>query len=119
MVRSQLVFTCAQNIWWSYHTCEYYMTMHKKDKGSWNRGQALHDKPWSGCTCTKVMPHGIQWVEELTSSDNQIITDELWFTVSISKGRVMAIIEELGYSKFWAQWVKQMLTVAHKCQGQQ
>jgi hypothetical protein len=46
------------------------------------------------------MSCNIQWVEELTSSDHQIITDELCFTVPISKGSVMAIIEELGYSKF-------------------
>jgi len=46
-----------------------------------------------------VTPHNIQWVEELISSDHQIITDELCFTAPISKGSVMAIIEELGYSK--------------------
>ena len=44
------------------------------------------------------MPYNIHWLEELISSDHQIITDELCFNVSISKGSVIAIIEELGYS---------------------
>jgi hypothetical protein len=44
-----------------------------------------------------MMSHNIHWVEEPISSDHQI-KDELCFTVSISKGSVMAIIEELGYS---------------------
>jgi len=60
------------------------------------------------------MSHIIHWIEELISSDHQIITDELCFTAPISKGTVMAIIEELGYSKVGAQWVKQNLTVAQK-----
>jgi hypothetical protein len=31
----------------------------------------------------------------------------------------MAIIEELGYSTVWDEWVKQILTGAHKWQEQQ
>jgi hypothetical protein len=60
------------------------------------------------------MPHNIHWVEELISSDHHIMTDELCFTVSIDKGRVTEIIEELGYSKVCAHYMQQILTIAHK-----
>jgi hypothetical protein len=45
------------------------------------------------------MALNIHWDEELTSSDNQIMTNELCFTVSISKGSVMALTEQLGLCK--------------------
>jgi len=29
-------------------------------------GRAVpHNKPWSGCACTAVMPYNIQWFDEL------------------------------------------------------
>jgi len=41
-------------------------------------------------------------------------TDELCTTLSISKGSLMAITKELGYSKVCSCWVPQMVTAAHK-----
>jgi hypothetical protein len=46
-----------------------------------------------------MMAHNIHWDEELISSDHQIMTDDLCFTGSITKGSVMAITEQLGFSK--------------------
>jgi hypothetical protein len=40
--------------------------------------------------------------------------DDLYSTPSIGKGSVMSIVEELGYSKFYAVCVPRMSTDEHK-----
>jgi hypothetical protein len=35
-------------------------------------------------------------------SDHHVTSDALWFTSSISESSVLAIIEDLGFSKVWA-----------------
>jgi hypothetical protein len=59
-------------------------------------GTALHGKLQSCHFCTAVKPHNIWWVDELICSECLITTDELYSTLSISKGSVMAIMGELA-----------------------
>jgi len=49
---------------------------------------------------TSVMSNIICWIEEMMYSDHHVTTDELCFTVSIGKGSVMTIIEDISCSMF-------------------
>jgi hypothetical protein len=53
-------------------------------------------------THTAVMPHNTCQVDELIHGDCCVTTYEFCSTLSTSKGSIMAIIEELGYSKVCA-----------------
>jgi len=59
-------------------------------------GTALHHKLWSGLTSTALMAHNICWVDVMICSDCLTTTDELYSTLSIGKGSVMA---ELAISR--------------------
>jgi len=56
-------------------------------------------------TCTAVIPNSICWIDELLCGDHHVTTDELCSILSISKGTVMAVTEELGCLKFCAYWL--------------
>jgi hypothetical protein len=74
--------------------------MPRQITGADTRVVELHNKQWYDCPCTAtVMPKSICWVDELTCCGYHIATDELCSNLSMCKGRVMSIIEELGYSK--------------------
>jgi hypothetical protein len=60
------------------------------------------------------MPHSFYWADKLICSEHCITTDELCRALYILKGTVMAIVEQLGYSKVCALWVPWMLTGAYK-----
>lgn len=59
------------------------------------------------------MPHNSCRVEELIHSDCYV-TDGLCYNLSICKGIVIAVIEELGYSKVCDKWVPRILRYASK-----
>ena len=63
------------------------------------------------------MPYSIHWVDELICSNCCITTDELFSVLSISKGSVVALTEELSYSKFCVYWLPQMLRDAHRLEN--
>jgi hypothetical protein len=48
------------------------------------------------------MSNVICWIEELMYGDVHVTTDELWFTISIGKGSIMAVIEDISPSVFWS-----------------
>jgi len=58
------------------------------------------------------MPPYIHWVDEMISDNLCITTDEVCSIPFISKGSVMAFIEELSYSKVCGIWVPPVLTDA-------
>jgi hypothetical protein len=62
-------------------------------------GAALHKKLYSGDTCTALMPHNTCLADAMLHGDCSATTYELCSTLSTSKGRIKAIIEELSYSK--------------------
>jgi len=63
------------------------------------KADKLHGKSWSGSPSTAVMPNSIQYVDELISDECRTTTHELCSALSTSKRSVMALTEELGYSK--------------------
>jgi len=83
-------------------------------KGAETGGVALHKKLCSDCTCTTLMPLYIHWVDEMISGNLCTTTDEVCSIPSISKGSVMAFLEELSYSKVCGIWVPPVLTDARK-----
>jgi hypothetical protein len=46
------------------------------------------------------MPHNIYWVDELMCSDHHITREKLCCTLSIGKGSVVAVIEEVSSSEY-------------------
>lgn len=74
----------------------------------------LADEKRSGRPVTAVTPRNIQRVDEIIREDRRVTTNELCLTLSISKGSVMTIIQQLGYSKICARWVPRMLTDQNK-----
>jgi hypothetical protein len=48
------------------------------------------------------MSNIICWIEELMYSDHRVTTDELCSTISIGKGSVMAVINDINSSMFWS-----------------
>jgi hypothetical protein len=67
---------------------------------------------------TLPMPHNIRRVEELIHS-YCYVTDGLCYNLSVCKGSVIAVIEELGYSKVCDNWVPRILRYASKETGEQ
>ena len=51
------------------------------------------------------MLHEVHGVEELKSSERRIKTDELCTALSMDKGIVKVVVEELGHSDVCARWV--------------
>jgi hypothetical protein len=104
----------ALRICWSYCGCECCLIWVRWIEEAERGGAALNDKLWSGLTCAAVMTHSIHQVGKLICGDRCIRTNKLCSTLYIGKGSVMAIIEQLGYSKVCACWVTRMLTVLCK-----
>ena len=69
-------------------------------------------------TPTLPMPHNIRLVEELIHNDCHVI-DGLFSNLSVCKGSVIAIIEELDCSKIYDIWVPRILRDARKETGEQ
>jgi hypothetical protein len=66
---------------------------------------ALHDKQRSGHNCTAVMTHKVHGVKELKIGERHIKTDELCSALSMDKGIVKVVFEELGHSDVCARCV--------------
>jgi len=62
-------------------------------------GAELYDKVWSGCPCTAVS-YDIYCVHELTCGN--------CFNIFISKGIVVAVIEQLDCAGVCANWEPQV-----------
>jgi hypothetical protein len=60
------------------------------------------------------MPLYIHWVDEMISGNLNTTTDEVCSIPSISKGSVMAFLEELNCSKICGIWIPPVLTDACK-----
>ena len=71
----------------------------------------LNDTFHGGWVCIAGMPYSIHWVDELICSNCYITRDVLFSIVSISRGSVVALIEEFSYSKFCVYWLPQMLNL--------
>jgi hypothetical protein len=65
------------------------------------QGAKLRGSSRNGSPCTAVMPANIHYVDEMIRGES-CTTDELCCALSTSKQSVMAIAEELGYSKVCA-----------------
>jgi len=65
---------------------------------------AILEKMLSRFICTGVMPHYSPQVDVPMCGDHHM-TEELYSMLSISKGSLMAITKELGYSKVCSCWV--------------
>lgn len=74
----------------------------------------LADEKRSGRPVTAVTPCNIQRVDEIIRGDRRVTTGELCRITSLSKGSVMTIIQQLGYSKVCSRWVPRMLTAQNK-----
>ena len=59
----------------------------------------LADEKRKGRPATVVTPRNIQRVDDIIRGDRRVTTDELCRILSLSKGSVMTIIQQLGYSK--------------------
>jgi len=59
---------------------------------------AILEELWRRFNCIGVMPHYSPHVDVPICGDHHT-TDELHSTLSISKGSLMAVTKELGYSK--------------------
>jgi hypothetical protein len=76
-------------------------------------GADLPDKPWSPHPCTAVISNHVRWVEVICAYCC-IMIDDLCSSLSVSKGSVEVITEEIFYSKVYVPWGPQMLTDEHK-----
>ena len=99
----------APSVWWCCCRCEWYLVIESWTEEAETGGATLHDKMWSGFTCTVLIPHSICWVDGLVCSECLITTDEQCCALSIGKGSVMAVMAELaiprssliGCHKWW------------------
>lgn len=74
----------------------------------------LTDEKRSGRPVSAVTPHNIQQVDDIIRGDRRVTADEVCRIISLSKGSVITIIKQLGYSKVCARWVPRMLTDQNK-----
>lgn len=88
----------------------------RRVKASEGGAAELRDLPRSGRPPTAVTPDMLQRADVLIRRDRRITTRQLALELSVSKGSVDVIINQLGYSKVCARWVPRCLTVDHKSQ---
>jgi hypothetical protein len=74
---------------------------------------AILEKLYRQFICTGVIPHHSPHVDVPICGDHHT-TDELCSTLPVSKGSLMAVTKELGYSKVCSCWVPQMVIAANK-----
>ena len=95
----------VESVWWSLCGCEYCFTMCKTDSRGWNGQWQTVECSDLHCSDASHIPPG-WWIDNTT--------DELCSSSSICKGSVIAVAEELGFSKVLALFMPWMLTDAHK-----
>jgi len=74
----------------------------------------LHDLPHSGSSVTAVCLEVLQHDDAINREDGHITTRHLARSLSLNKGSVSHIIQDLGYSKVCARCVPQSLAVKRK-----
>jgi hypothetical protein len=103
------------------YLCNVYesATVDRRTVGCWVKrvmasetGKAeLHDLPHSGCPVTVVSLEVLQHDDAIDHEDGHITTRQLVRSLSLNKGSVSHIIQDLGYSKVCTRCVPQSLAV--------
>ena len=85
-----------------------------KAKASESATTQLQALPRSGRPVSATTPGMVRHVDVIIRADRRTTEQQLASKLSVSSGRVCAMIKTFGYSKFCAKWVPRSLTAEHR-----